>query len=104
MKTTVYCYDRFATAKRFGAAGGLLLLGAGAFLAIGLSQSARAATPRIERLPTVIVTGKAAKADKPEQLPRVVVEGRRQPGVVVASSREAGDLKKVAYVPNSAGY
>ena len=68
---TVYCYDRFATHKRLGAA--LLLLGA---TALTMTVSASASAP-VQQLPRVVVSGKAVTV---AQLPRVVVIGKRQAG------------------------
>ena len=96
---TVYCYDRFATLKRLGAAA-FLIFGAGAVLATSLP--AHAAT-KVEVLPRVVVTGKAVR---PEVLPRVVVTGRAQPGAVLAQARKQpeGALQQVAYVRPAANF
>ncbi len=96
MKSTVYCYDRYATYKR-AAAALLTLLAVGTALAI--SQPAEAAPVKIERLPTVVIVGKAVK---PVQLPTVVVLGRRQPVAVMAADERARapEMKRVAF----AGY
>jgi hypothetical protein len=92
MKSTVYCYDRYATYKRFGAAA-LVLMAAG--VALTISTPTQAAVT-IERLPTVVITGKSVK---PVQLPTVVVEGRRQSSMVVAAAQQqAPEMKRVAYV------
>jgi len=99
--TTVYCYDRYAAYKRFGAvAFASLLLGAGALLAAG---QAEAAPMKLERLPSVVVIGKAVKVAK---LPIVVVEGRRAPDapVLAAAEGKAGQLKRVAYVVPAVQY
>ncbi|WP_077037686.1 hypothetical protein [Pelomonas sp. KK5] len=97
--TTVYCYDRYATHKRLAALSGLILLGAAALLGAG---KAEAAPVKIERLPTVVIVGKAVKV---ERLPTVVVEGRRTPDApVVAATERAPELKRVAYVPPAMRY
>jgi hypothetical protein len=72
---TVYCYDRFATHKRFGAT---LALVAGGLLTLHLL--AAAATP--QRQPAMGISAQAAAAEPAvaatvTQLPRVVVVGRR---------------------------
>lgn len=93
--TTVYCYDRHAALKRFGAVAlASLLLGAGALLA---ASQAEAAPAKVERLPRVVVIGKAVK---PVQLPTVVVEGRRAPDapMVAAAEGKSPQLRRVAYV------
>ena len=93
--TTVHCYDRYAAHKRFGAmALASLLLGAGALLAAG---QAEAAPVKVERLPSVVVTGKAVKAVK---LPTVVVEGRRAPdaAMLAAAEDKAAQFRRVTFV------
>jgi len=104
---TVYCYDRFATAKR-ATLGGLLLLSAAALLGFSLPAGA---APVVHKLPTVVVTGKsmatlAAEAQARQsrqmvqagaqagvqvvQLPRVLVVGYRQATVQQVALRTPG--------------
>ena len=101
--TTVYCYDRYAAHKRFGAAAfASLLLGAGALLAAGQAEAAT----KLERLPSVHVTGKVVKVVK---LPTVVVVGRRAPDAAVLAAAEEKtarpqEFKRVAYVVPAVQY
>ena len=92
MKSTVYCYDRFATHKRFATAA-FALLAAGAALLIATPSEA---ATKIERLPTVVVTGKAFKLVR---LPTVVVEGRSQRAPVMAAEEpREPEMKRVAFI------
>lgn len=80
---TIRCYDRFANLKRIAA-----LIGVTTGIAAGLllALPARAAQPQalaqaqVQKLPTVIISGKATRAvavDEVRSLPTVVVTGRR---------------------------
>ncbi|WP_343628879.1 hypothetical protein [Roseateles sp.] len=72
---TIRCYDRFANLKRIAA-----LIGVTTGIAAGLllALPARAAQPQalaqaqVQKLPTVVISGKATRS-----LPTVVVTGRR---------------------------
>lgn len=74
---TIRCYDRFANLKRIAA-----LIGVTTGIAAGLllALPARAAQPQVQKLPTVIISGKATRTvavDEVRSLPTVVVTGRR---------------------------
>jgi len=60
-----------------------------ALAGIGLAQ---AASPRVEQLPRVVISGKSSPAVQQQiaQLPRVVIEGRATlPGTLVAARSSA---------------
>lgn len=75
---TIPCYDRYAPLRRLALGSGVLLgLTIGALMALP-SQAARSpsAVPALETLPRVEVHGQRARV---EQLPPVVITGRRAP-------------------------
>jgi hypothetical protein len=78
----VRCYDRYAPVKRLLAVAGL---GLGLTMGLLASLPARAAEAPVaalqaHRLPTVVISGRVAKAPAPlqrKQLPTVVISARR---------------------------
>lgn len=81
---TIPCYDRYAPIRRLALGSGLLLgLTIGALMALP-SQAALPAKAVVQVLPRVEVHGKRVQI---EQLPPVVVSGRRADAVDVQLAR-----------------
>ncbi|HLO93473.1 MAG TPA: hypothetical protein VK195_04085 [Burkholderiaceae bacterium] len=80
---TIPCYDRYAPLRRLALGSGLLLgLTIGALMALP-SQAALPAAP-VQVLPKVELHGKRVQV---EQLPTVVINGRRADGADVQLAR-----------------
>lgn len=85
---TIYCYDRFARAKRLA----LGVASVAIFGALSLVALRAQAAPSVERLPTVTVTAKRAPT-KVEQLPAVVIVAQRAGGA--SAYAQGGSLRSL---------
>jgi len=74
---TIYCYDRFGNIKRLASLVGLVAVTSMAAGLWDVKAHASAQGFEVAQLPTVVVTGHRLDASEIENLPRVVVEGRR---------------------------